>query len=196
MPRPRDRNPPAANHGCRIAVLREADLLGGREAHAPDPRRDFSDRPSEGPVQRMAGLIEKPDREQAARLEAECGIANLRLLQGRMRVTPGLPGLLHYLAVVARGGQRAEALSGTGRLRAIPSRRRGHQHADPHGPRPAEHGRSRWRHHSDGNACFEPARLRDRRALTLCLRVCQTWRAESLRFWGRGLHPSCSRNGF
>ncbi|MBT2405546.1 MULTISPECIES: NTP transferase domain-containing protein [unclassified Streptomyces] len=54
----------------------------------------------EGPVQRMVGLIEKPDREQAALLEAECGIANLRLLQGRMRVTPGL---LRHLGAAAHG---------------------------------------------------------------------------------------------
>lgn len=53
----------------------------------------------EGPVQRMVGLVEKPDRNETIRLEAECGIANLRLLQGRMRVTPRL---LRYLAVVAQ----------------------------------------------------------------------------------------------
>lgn len=53
----------------------------------------------EDPVQRMVGLIEKPDREQAIRLESEFGIANLRLLQGRMRVTPRLLG---YLAGVAQ----------------------------------------------------------------------------------------------
>ncbi|SDK54829.1 hypothetical protein SAMN05421806_108289 [Streptomyces indicus] len=53
----------------------------------------------EGPVQRMAGLVEKPDRDETIRLEAECGIANLRLLQGRMRVTPRL---LRYLAAVAQ----------------------------------------------------------------------------------------------
>lgn len=47
---------------------------------------------------RMAGLIEKPDHEQSALLVAECGITNLRLLQGRMRVTLRL---LRYLAVAA-----------------------------------------------------------------------------------------------
>ncbi|EHM30780.1 hypothetical protein SPW_0775 [Streptomyces sp. W007] len=50
-------------------------------------------------MQRMVGLVEKPDRNETIRLEAECGIANLRLLQGRMRVTPRL---LRYLAVVAQ----------------------------------------------------------------------------------------------
>ncbi|MEV2183441.1 hypothetical protein [Streptomyces sp. NPDC047970] len=62
----------------------------------------------EGPVQTMAGLIEKPDREQAARLETEHGTANLRLLQGRVRVTPGL---LDYLSVVARSTTSEPKLS-------------------------------------------------------------------------------------
>ncbi|MFJ9889553.1 hypothetical protein ACIQRW_27370 [Streptomyces sp. NPDC091287] len=53
----------------------------------------------EGPVQRMMGLVEKPDRNETIRLEAEYGNANLRLLQGRMRVTPRL---LHYLVAAAR----------------------------------------------------------------------------------------------
>lgn len=52
-----------------------------------------------GPVQRMVELVEKPGPDETTRLEAECGIANLRLLQGRMRVTPGL---LRYLAAVAQ----------------------------------------------------------------------------------------------
>lgn len=62
----------------------------------------------EGPVQRMVRLIEKPDREQGARLATECGNANLRLLQGRMRVTSGL---LHYLSVVARRATSEPKLS-------------------------------------------------------------------------------------
>lgn len=52
-----------------------------------------------GPVQTMVRLIEKPGLDQAARLEAEYGAARLRLLQGRMRVTPEL---LCYLDVTAR----------------------------------------------------------------------------------------------
>ncbi|MBT2394714.1 NTP transferase domain-containing protein [Streptomyces sp. ISL-100] len=62
----------------------------------------------EGPVQRMVGLVEKPDRDETIRLEAECGIANLRLLQGRMRVTPRL---LRYLAVVAQSTSSEPKLS-------------------------------------------------------------------------------------
>uniref|UniRef100_A0AAU2VXP7 NTP transferase domain-containing protein n=1 Tax=Streptomyces sp. NBC_00008 TaxID=2903610 RepID=A0AAU2VXP7_9ACTN len=53
----------------------------------------------EGPLKRMVGLVEKPDRDETIRLEAECGIANLRLLQGRMRVTSRL---LRYLSAVAQ----------------------------------------------------------------------------------------------
>ncbi|MEV0275062.1 hypothetical protein AB0I22_01560 [Streptomyces sp. NPDC050610] len=59
----------------------------------------------EGPVQRMVGLVEKPDRDETVRLEAECGIANLRLLQGRMRVTPRL---LRYLSAVAQSTTTSE----------------------------------------------------------------------------------------
>ncbi|MFF3630126.1 sugar phosphate nucleotidyltransferase [Streptomyces sp. NPDC002164] len=54
----------------------------------------------EGPVRRIRRLVEKPDREQSVRLEAEHGAANLRLLQGRVRVTPGL---LHHLAAAVHG---------------------------------------------------------------------------------------------
>jgi UTP-glucose-1-phosphate uridylyltransferase len=57
-----------------------------------------------GPAQTMTALIEKPSPEHAARLEAEYGAARLRLLQGRMRVTPEL---LHYLEVTA-GGMASE----------------------------------------------------------------------------------------
>ncbi|MCX4966314.1 NTP transferase domain-containing protein [Streptomyces sp. NBC_00654] len=51
------------------------------------------------PVQRLVQLIEKPDREHALRLEAEHGTARLKLLQGRMRATPGL---LRHLAATSR----------------------------------------------------------------------------------------------
>ncbi|MET9142948.1 NTP transferase domain-containing protein [Streptomyces sp. NPDC004042] len=49
----------------------------------------------EGSVRTMVDLIEKPSRGQAARLAADCGVDNLRLLRGRMRVTPRL---LDYLS--------------------------------------------------------------------------------------------------
>lgn len=62
----------------------------------------------EGPVLRMAGLIEKPDRQQAARLEAERGTANLRLLHGRLRVTPDL---LDHLAIAGRSSTSEPKLS-------------------------------------------------------------------------------------
>ncbi|MFI6688009.1 NTP transferase domain-containing protein [Streptomyces sp. NPDC050485] len=52
-----------------------------------------------GPVQTMTALIEKPSPAHAARLQAEYGVARLRLLHGRLRVTPGL---LHYLDHAAR----------------------------------------------------------------------------------------------
>ncbi|GAA2138467.1 hypothetical protein GCM10009760_19820 [Kitasatospora kazusensis] len=52
-----------------------------------------------GPVRTMARLVEKPDPAHAAQLAADHGPDNLRLLLGRMRLTPGL---LHYLSAVAR----------------------------------------------------------------------------------------------
>ncbi|MFF1420646.1 hypothetical protein [Streptomyces sp. NPDC058280] len=47
----------------------------------------------------MAGLVEKPDPVHAAQLAADYGPDNLRLLLGRVRLTPGL---LHYLASASR----------------------------------------------------------------------------------------------
>ncbi|MFD7972956.1 sugar phosphate nucleotidyltransferase [Streptomyces clavifer] len=47
-----------------------------------------------GPERTMAGLVEKPDADHAARLAAEHGTDGLRLLQGRVRLTPEL---LDYL---------------------------------------------------------------------------------------------------
>ncbi|MEV3853092.1 sugar phosphate nucleotidyltransferase [Streptomyces sp. NPDC050095] len=61
-----------------------------------------------GPTQRMVGLIEKPDRERAIRLAAECGDDNLRLLRGRMRVTPHL---VNHLVAVARRTRSEPKLS-------------------------------------------------------------------------------------
>ncbi|MDH6107957.1 hypothetical protein [Kitasatospora sp. MAP12-44] len=58
-----------------------------------------------GPVRAMAGLVEKPEFITAARLVAEHGLDNLRLLQGRMRITPPL---LHHLAATVRHAGRLE----------------------------------------------------------------------------------------
>ncbi|MFD0351716.1 hypothetical protein ACFQ0M_47825 [Kitasatospora aburaviensis] len=52
-----------------------------------------------GTVRTMAGLVEKPGAQQAARLADEHGADNLRLLQGRGRITPDL---LHHLAATSR----------------------------------------------------------------------------------------------
>ncbi|MFF1834175.1 hypothetical protein ACFVXE_08210 [Streptomyces sp. NPDC058231] len=52
-----------------------------------------------GPVRTMAGLVEKPDPAHAAQLAADHGPDNLRLLQGRVRLTPEL---LNYLAAAMR----------------------------------------------------------------------------------------------
>ncbi|MFE5860208.1 hypothetical protein ACFQ77_06555 [Streptomyces virginiae] len=52
-----------------------------------------------GPVRTMAGLIEKPGPAHAAQLAADHGPDNLRLLQGRMRLTAGL---VHYLSRASR----------------------------------------------------------------------------------------------
>ncbi|AVH55635.1 MULTISPECIES: sugar phosphate nucleotidyltransferase [Streptomyces] len=52
-----------------------------------------------GPVQTMVGLIEKPSPPEAARLMEQHGSGALRLLQGRMRITPDLLG---YLDTAAR----------------------------------------------------------------------------------------------
>ncbi|WP_340375951.1 hypothetical protein U5640_12790 [Streptomyces sp. SS7] len=43
-----------------------------------------------GPVQRMLGLVDKPDRPEECQLLAEHGAGSLRLLQGRMRITQDL----------------------------------------------------------------------------------------------------------
>ncbi|MEV7869160.1 NTP transferase domain-containing protein [Streptomyces sp. NPDC088124] len=51
-------------------------------------------------VRTMAGLVEKPDPAHAAQLIADHGRNNLRLLQGRVHLTPRL---LHHLAATARG---------------------------------------------------------------------------------------------
>ncbi|MCC2276166.1 NTP transferase domain-containing protein [Streptomyces sp. ET3-23] len=48
-----------------------------------------------GPVHALTKLIEKPHPDYAAQLASEHGPGNLRLLQGRVRLTPGL---LHYLS--------------------------------------------------------------------------------------------------
>ncbi|MET8623781.1 hypothetical protein ABZW30_08490 [Kitasatospora sp. NPDC004669] len=58
-----------------------------------------------GPVLTMTALVEKPDFVSAARLVTEHGVDRLRLLQGRMRITPPL---LHHLAATARHAQQAE----------------------------------------------------------------------------------------
>ncbi|GAA1219029.1 hypothetical protein GCM10009665_06320 [Kitasatospora nipponensis] len=58
-----------------------------------------------GPVLTMTRLVEKPDFVNAARLVAEHGPDRLRLLQGRMRITPPL---LHHLAATARHAGHAE----------------------------------------------------------------------------------------
>ncbi|MFE2033768.1 hypothetical protein ACFXBB_11010 [Streptomyces scopuliridis] len=52
-----------------------------------------------GPVRTMSGLVEKPDPVHAAQLAADYGPDNLRLLLGRVRLTPGLP---HYLSSTSR----------------------------------------------------------------------------------------------
>lgn len=52
-----------------------------------------------GSVRVMKGLVEKPDLMRAARLLAEHGPDNLRLLEGRMRLTAGL---IHHLAATSR----------------------------------------------------------------------------------------------
>jgi UTP-glucose-1-phosphate uridylyltransferase len=52
-----------------------------------------------GPVRTMAGLVEKPDPTHAAQLAAAHDPDNLRLLLGRVHLTPEL---LHYLSATAR----------------------------------------------------------------------------------------------
>ncbi|MFE0545235.1 hypothetical protein [Streptomyces sp. NPDC058891] len=52
-----------------------------------------------GPLRTMAGLVEKPDPVHARQLENEHGPDNLRLLLGRVCLTPGL---LHYLSASSR----------------------------------------------------------------------------------------------
>ena len=52
-----------------------------------------------GPVRVMAGLVEKPDSAHARHLADQFGPDNLRLLQGRVHLTPGL---LHYLSAFSR----------------------------------------------------------------------------------------------
>jgi hypothetical protein len=58
-----------------------------------------------GPVLTMAALVEKPDFTSAAQLVADHGPDNLRLLQGRMRITPPL---LHHLAATSRHARKSE----------------------------------------------------------------------------------------
>src|SRR5262249_54033838 len=50
-----------------------------------------------GPVRTMAALVEKPDPLHAQQLAADHGPGNLRLLLGRVCLTPGL---LHYMSAV------------------------------------------------------------------------------------------------
>ncbi|WP_159046541.1 sugar phosphate nucleotidyltransferase [Streptomyces sp. XY413] len=52
-----------------------------------------------GPLRTMASLVEKPSRAHAAQLAADHGPDNLRLLQGRVRLTPRL---LRHLSQAAR----------------------------------------------------------------------------------------------
>lgn len=52
-----------------------------------------------GPIRTMAALVEKPDPVHAAQLAADHGTDNLRLLQGRVRLTPPL---LQHLLEAAR----------------------------------------------------------------------------------------------
>ncbi|WP_330457413.1 hypothetical protein OIB37_11185 [Streptomyces sp. NBC_00820] len=52
-----------------------------------------------GPVRTMAALVEKPDPLHAKQLAAEHGPDALRLLLGRVRLTPGL---LHHMSAAAR----------------------------------------------------------------------------------------------
>jgi UTP-glucose-1-phosphate uridylyltransferase len=61
-----------------------------------------------GPDCAMAGLVEKPDRAHAARLAAHHGTDRLRLLQGRVRLTPEL---LHHLRAIARHSASEPKLS-------------------------------------------------------------------------------------
>ncbi|MGW2594272.1 hypothetical protein ACWCXC_28965, partial [Streptomyces sp. NPDC001515] len=62
----------------------------------------------DGPVQPMVALVEKPGHEQAAQLAAKHGTGNLRLLQGRMRVTPQLSA---HVAATARRTEGEPKLS-------------------------------------------------------------------------------------
>ncbi|MGW5234607.1 sugar phosphate nucleotidyltransferase [Streptomyces nodosus] len=52
-----------------------------------------------GPIRAMAALVEKPDPLHAQQLAADHGPDNLRLLLGRVRLTPGL---LRYMSAAAR----------------------------------------------------------------------------------------------
>lgn len=52
-----------------------------------------------GPLRTMAALVEKPQPRHAAQLAADHGPDNLRLLQGRIRLTPRL---LHHLSQTTR----------------------------------------------------------------------------------------------
>lgn len=61
-----------------------------------------------GTVRTMAGLVEKPDPAHAAQLAAVHGTDNLRLLQGRVRLTPAL---VRYLVEADGRGEAEPKLS-------------------------------------------------------------------------------------
>ncbi|MFD8915547.1 hypothetical protein [Streptomyces sp. NPDC059575] len=86
-----------------------SDLVGTAGPHTPAVLAgpfDIRSAPSHGvivctgtgPVRTMAALVEKPDPPHARQLADDHGPDNLRLLLGRVRLTPGL---LHHMSATA-----------------------------------------------------------------------------------------------